>query len=768
METLLDNGVATGQPYSWKCIALLLKVFYEAPQSKLTLTSLLREKYGIQLGCLLDSINDFQLANYLLELVTNLFPRKSLENPGVMAAPKLWDNETRNNDFFQDLEYPFRGRHGDASVINFTWNKFGHSFSQLAVLAKVTYSTGTSSKPRPLSKKQKCYIQVIYNKIYLWDGEGLFLELNLRKLDVFKDLKNHLNLKLISPFTEVVSSPHLSWLMALRKVKTFNLEFEDTSMCDVLLGAARIRKVSQVQNFIPLNFASSYEDDIIESLNSFAPQPRTPVANKQKHETEDHTDCEKVAQLEIGHHVDPSKNSPRKIHKDLASQLATPEASDPKINEDDWDLNPCSEKSDESVLFKKTKDSDATQMNYMDLGGDEQSPLVLAQKRKMIRATSRTLEILQQDFGGGDLNSSSQSSNEYGSQDGLDTSLTRLSSLEIEKFESSKNPKKQQKKKKVVKEKCTEKITEVFKTPEKVRKFQPPKVKAISSIKKRDISALEDIFGIPNKATKKPKRQQKLNNYREVVQITSQDKGNNTRDFVDPETKVKEIETNDVGDKANKKAKVGKKVAAKAEDKAKNCPKHKKRSAEKSSASMKKPLAEDTKKITKRTSGAAESAEPKIIPLPPGGSNEINARENEPEVCNEPLSEHTQLSGSKQTIAESTNLDSTTVINMALQNTDPGADLFGTSFTNKLQQQIFTSITSFSNELANKISIINEEMNKKIVQELSIKYQKMFEELQINFQNDVAQMSQFVGDIKDLLHLPEEKLVEVIRNKEFR
>lgn len=59
-------------------------------------------------------------------------------------------------------------------------------------------------------------------------------------------------------------------------------------------------------------------------------------------------------------------------------------------------------------------------------------------------------------------------------------------------------------------------------------------------------------------------------------------------------------------------------------------------------------------------------------------------------------------------------------------------------------------------------------MNKKIVQELSIKYQKMFEELQINFQNDVAQMSQFVGDIKDLLHLPEEKLVEVIRNKEFR
>ena len=47
------------------------------------------------------------------------------------------------------------------------------------------------------------------------------------------------------------------------------------------------------------------------------------------------------------------------------------------------------------------------------------------------------------------------------------------------------------------------------------------------------------------------------------------------------------------------------------------------------------------------------------------------------------------------------------------------------------------------------------------------KYQKLFAELQDNFQNDTNEMLKFMGEIKDMMNLPEDQLVHAIRTRKF-
>ncbi|CUS21695.1 LAQU0S03e08548g1_1 [Lachancea quebecensis] len=116
---------------------------------------------------------------------------------------------------------------------------------------------------------------------------------------------------------------------------------------------------------------------------------------------------------------------------------------------------------------------------------------------------------------------------------------------------------------------------------------------------------------------------------------------------------------------------------------------------------------------------------------------------------------------------EITNFESTTIGTPSGILPGKGLDYGDNSFTNKLQEQIFKSVTCFSEELVKRIEIVNEELNNKVFQELSEKYQRMFDQLQASFQSDVSNMSRFVGEIKDLLHLPEDQLIKAIRKKKF-
>lgn len=93
--------------------------------------------------------------------------------------------------------------------------------------------------------------------------------------------------------------------------------------------------------------------------------------------------------------------------------------------------------------------------------------------------------------------------------------------------------------------------------------------------------------------------------------------------------------------------------------------------------------------------------------------------------------------------------------------------LLSEAYTTTLQRQIYESVTLFSTQLVNKIHIINDELNKKVMNDLTSKYETMFGDLKESFQQDVDEMCGFVHDVKGLLNLPEHELVEYIKRKKF-
>jgi hypothetical protein len=93
--------------------------------------------------------------------------------------------------------------------------------------------------------------------------------------------------------------------------------------------------------------------------------------------------------------------------------------------------------------------------------------------------------------------------------------------------------------------------------------------------------------------------------------------------------------------------------------------------------------------------------------------------------------------------------------------------LLSEAYTTTLQRQIYESITAFSTQLVSKIRIINDEINKKVMNDLTNKYETLFGELKDSFQNDVDEMCGFIQDVKGLLNLPEQQLVDYIKRKKF-
>ncbi|SMN18913.1 similar to Saccharomyces cerevisiae YLR263W RED1 Protein component of the synaptonemal complex axial elements, involved in chromosome segregation during the first meiotic division [Maudiozyma saulgeensis] len=112
--------------------------------------------------------------------------------------------------------------------------------------------------------------------------------------------------------------------------------------------------------------------------------------------------------------------------------------------------------------------------------------------------------------------------------------------------------------------------------------------------------------------------------------------------------------------------------------------------------------------------------------------------------------------------------ESTTIINTTPSNLLTAqicnTSLFDTqNFTNELQAQINRSVLTFSNELTRKLDIINDEMNNRILKDLSTKYQGLIEEFQTKFQNDTEKIFQFISNFQHLLLLPEDELKNEIR-----
>lgn len=92
-------------------------------------------------------------------------------------------------------------------------------------------------------------------------------------------------------------------------------------------------------------------------------------------------------------------------------------------------------------------------------------------------------------------------------------------------------------------------------------------------------------------------------------------------------------------------------------------------------------------------------------------------------------------------------------------------ELLSEAYTVTLQNEIYKSVNIFSDDLVSKIRLINEEINKKVTNDLTHKYERIFEDLKTSFQKDVDEVCGFVNAVKGLLCLPEKELVEYIRQR---
>ncbi|AQZ17075.1 RED1 (YLR263W) [Zygosaccharomyces parabailii] len=679
---------------------------YDAPRSKKTVIEMLRENFALKIGFLLDHLTDFQQGNYLVELLSNCFPRKHIEKPGAVLPPLLWDQRQEKNEaFFGSLDYPFRGKHADVQVTAFVLKMFGAQLENVVQVENISYGTSNENADsgkrfRPLKKGVErgfCYIQAIHDGIYLYDGESVFLQLDRRHVRIVKTLKGCIRMNI--GISNCIRSPNKMWTNMFTKAKWFHFQLGSIEACErVFQCITSYRKISEVSTFLALNH-------IDEGL----PQ-----------------DSEST---ELPHQEAACKPQVTKSH------LETPEKSDAKIQTDEWDINLSSEFQGTAILRENAGHAWRQQLTPKNIDKkspslaagspqhNEESPLVLAQKRRMIRETNRTLELLRKELAEEDDCDASAIA-----ETGKPKNVERSPSLMITKSENI----------------ADKRTREQEKISAKNGYVKTAGAKGTKSIGKKDINVLDTIFSAPN-SHKRVKRQRELKNYKPLVEVPSQDgpkvqTRNQRRKLRQQQQKalaksaldvVQELE-NFEGDRRKHQP---------------NVPEERKLKIQKNEGRDIKPLLnESLKKLP-----SAEHLRREQVPF------------TKPLLSAESAPPHHVCANSP---SENSGLDSTTIVAHPFNSTPTGFET-SNAFTEKLQEQIFSSITVFSNELVRKMTIINKELNNKIVRELSEKYQNLFHELQKSFQSDTEEMFRFVGEIKEMLNLPEDKLVQTIRSRKF-
>lgn len=733
IRMLLDYGMARDNMHNWKAIMLLLEIVYQSQESRRFVVKQLREVYNLKLGDLLDSINSFQLANYAVELIVNCFPRKHESRSTIATAPQLWEDNNKLRRFFSHGLYPDGCKHGEDELIQFVLDRFGNFFTNFGEVKKAVYTIGKSSKSKCISKKAS-YLQVTHQSVYFWDGEGMFIELDPKSLEIARDLKDVLKMSILDRFTSAVSSPHTAWLVSLRKATCFQFTMMDIKAAEAIWNATKLPKISEVQTYISLQIPSSFDDGIIES--------------SIQGNSENLGGCRNALPEEEGYNRE-QENFPM---GQLGNIVATPDGSTSSFENENL-VETIASSSEQPVTPKKQK----LQGFNQSIEEDDQSPLVIAQKRKIIRATSKTLEVLREEFKKGNNRSSSEHKAEEMS--GNNVTCPRKNNIELDVS----NPKTV----KSMEKTGTKKVTEIFKP-----------------MSKNDTSVLDDIFALPlpKKNGKKADkgRQSKLNNFKPIVYVTSQDVPaksklvSNSKNRVTVKRKI--ANSSDAPIKKRKRFENAEDAFALSETVKENVienpePKRQTRSSKKAEQE-KEPgvvkridgkVVSSVKKLSHKVNMSLEQETPPDETKQKPSNYNITTNTSDSYSNTETKSADSTLPLHKSAMMDSSHTD----MSMLLPPEKPQLPMFNASFTNQLQEQIYRSVLNFSNELTRKISIINTEMNKKIITQLSEKYKTMFKELQSNFQNDVDQIAGFVGEIKDMLHLPEHELVKVIRDKQF-
>ncbi|QHS74980.1 Red1p [Saccharomyces paradoxus] len=735
LNYLIEIGIATENPISWKCLAVVSTILSSVPRSKTIIVKLIETEYAKKIGQLFDNIQDLQQGNFLVRILSNCFVKSDSSSKKVERIPQLWQSRSKNKFFFENKFYPLSGKHGSSQTCRFLCNNFISTLLFTGILRQVSYSGSEALKNLRILKKKEdgnessYFIQCIYNKIYLWLDEEAPLEFERKKIRIIKNLKNKIQIKLRHPFHECVRTTADNIELLFNKTRGFQLEFEDEKLGEAFFhNVNNIPKISEVQTFLVLDYIEEEPEDEGEEEEQIG----------RIDEPKEDEEGESLDELSTPMSY-PIKSS---ISRNEKVQLVTPDRS-VSIRSDEWDLKSSTEDGEDNVTLtdlkiNSTKDTKRPR-NYVHIDSEDQSPVVSAQMRKMRRESTKTLEILRQEFKDKDVQ------NEERPSEQIQEAFLNTSSLVVGKSRLVNHKEKPNIDQKVIG------ITEL---------------KSNSSIKKRDINILDTIFGQPPSKKQKQfhkkekKQQKKLTNFKPIIDVPSQDKRNLRSNAP---TKPKSIKVNKL--RTHKEVTGEKSITETTAEKVNDQAVHTNNERMASDASEKKGSSMNEEHDKLQENCSPDVNESKEITRD-GAKVSLQSEKRKETFTNSSVVENHNLPDKDCNNCNITDiLESTTVIDLYSPH---GSSVPGqNSFTNKLQEQIYSSINHFSNELVRKISIINQELNTKILKELSEKYQKLFSELQDNFQNDTNEMLKFMGEIKDMINLPEDQLVHAIRTRKF-
>lgn len=709
IQFLFKHGFNVESPmlFNWKYLKILQNLFPQCnPKGqKLISDMIMNNSYKLQIKQLWNTLNDFQLGLILVNLLSTCVTNDNQRSH--------YFKEVLNNGSIQTLT--------DSKLLNF------HKLKKVTCFPNVEQIQGTLL----LSEG---FLQIIYNKTYIWRTNPdtnkieLIVELNRKDIEISKNLRNNLVIKVCEGSKASDFKCNSILLENFKRARTFLIEFTDNSECTSLFyNINNVAKISEVKTFLLLNHIeegpSEEENEEAEHDGSIS---NTNSSTSISEELSIHVSTEESSSVQgTKISVNPSVNP-----------LLTPDQSEINmLKTDEWDFPMSSQN-----LAGTTKPNKEHSSEIFDNNNIEQSPLVLVQKRKMIRETTKTLERLKKEF---NLIEDQIPSHINSPTKNPDTNLT--SSFMITNVNEK------------PKENTKLKLTNIL-AKENTQKLKAPSIKTVHpSIGKKDIKVLNTIFG-PNSKTKRKtpiKKQQKLKNFKPLVTIASSQEGPALRT------------------RGNKKKIGGNPAKASVT----TFPKGEIYAIESQpSPEILSPKRTEVLNGTKRNADKLENESSKIVtkklktPI-----SDLSAVSMESTKCCIPKvqvhgtdPEPVQPQSKNDTLQENNNttaMNSTTILGGSAHNSF--VENIQNSFTAGLQEQIFNSVTNFSMDLGKKIEIINKELNNRIMKQLSEKYQRLFTEMQKSFQNDAEEMIKFMGELKDMLHLSEQELVNVIRSRKF-
>ena len=704
----------------WKLAVPLSTVVKEIPQLKQlfldTILSNIKELYNT-FDVYIQKIGNLQHVFFVLSFLKVL---------SIHGSPDIFEKR------LLDILTEPMNTHNPESIIKYLIDTNSMCFDNLFKPKSLRCTTVTGNKPKIVPgieiENEFVLVNNMYEKMYIWGKSGLCIEILRSGYGIFKNLNNEITLHRNSfdKHTLNVLRDTRDLQKVTQSISDLSFTFEDKSEAQIFFNACQNKiRISQSVNVIALNYA-----DIDEFSQEEQGESVSSADDKSVPEVKDTS--EKV------NNTDTTSSQP--LVK-LSSDPVTPEQMGKIYQTDEWKLKDPSA-SGEVVIELSPNDSSALEVSVE----PELSPIVLAQQRRQLRTASKI---------------------QHNSSDKKEVSKFHPVGREAPSLIITKSQHK------IAKGKNQSDVTRglLVNKNDKV-------IKGSEATTKSNINILNSIFDIGSKVTNKrlkkgiPKnkkvalKQVKGANIKDAVIIESQDNpiGKDCPQKTETSEKLPQTMGPTLRTRLQRKAKVKANKVNKDSGHRPSLPTKGADSSLSKELSHQKnsrgqvPLQLENKTVlvnedTTEPSGTTENNNVSISAVENGVHNKSHAgaETSHNETLNSALQESTTIVNSKPPISVAISADAGSIL-------DPH------SFTDLLQAQINNSVSAFTSDFTNKLQIVNEELNTKLLNDLTKKYEFAIRDIRSKFEEDTQNILHFVSDLPSLLMLPESELRQRIQD----